>query len=167
MNVEAKLTGSQADAVINDATPGKTWIFFNKFKLVKEHMYGRDVPPQNRIPAEAYKRALQTLFYEGDNGFVWKIQNSAAKKISDKLRKKYPTGHIITFVKPHKPVNILTAPPGDNTIESNNYVAQFLSCGLADGMVMYDLGDSDKVDYVMTHEMGITISYIITEQTGK
>ncbi len=158
-NLKAQLTPSlgagEAGRITKDATPGTTWIFWKKFNLTKDCLYGRDLPEQKNIRGDRYEAAIQALFYDDTNGFVYKISDPMAKMISDKLRLKVPEGHIIVAFRPHSPINIKKNTGGALAgYPKNNFIAGFVSMGLADGIVTYDLGDNDRRGYVITHEFG-------------
>ncbi len=162
-NLKPQLTGivgaDDAERMTEDATPGRVKLWFiplwQKFELTKDCLYGRDVPEQEDIPGANYESALQALFYDRTNGFVYKVSRPMAKLISDKLRAKEPQAHMVVAFRPHQPVDILKDPSDESKgYHKQNYVAAFVSHGLADGIVTYDLGDTDRRGYVTVHEFG-------------
>ncbi|MEM7410733.1 MAG: LysM domain-containing protein [Myxococcota bacterium] len=150
------LSSSDANRVVGDAKPGKTLGFFDKFSLTKDAFFGRDVPAQKRLGGNEYKAALRSLFYDNSRGFVSKLSEPMAALLSRKLRARHPMGHIVVAFRPHEPVTVYKAPGliRRGEVDTANYRASFLSMGLADGIVTYDLGDGDRRGFVLAHEFG-------------
>jgi hypothetical protein len=128
---------------------------WQKFKLTKDCLYGRDLPGQEDLAGADYQAALHLLFYDNTNGFVYKVSRPMARLISNKLRPQYPRGHMIVAFRPHRPVDILKdGSDASKGLHATGFVDGFVSHGLSDGVVTYDLGDSDRRGYVVAHEFG-------------
>jgi len=162
-NLEAQMTAitgaDDAERITDDATPDRVRFLFiplwQKFSLTKDCLYGRDVPKQEDLKGPAYEAALNLLFYDDTNGFVYRISRPMARLVANKLRPKHPRGHLVVAFRPHRPVDILKdgADPSKGS-HKTGFVARFVSMGLTDGIVTYDLGDGDRRGFVVTHEFG-------------
>jgi hypothetical protein len=163
-NLEAQLqletrSAAEGSRLVEDATPDRVRFLgiplWQKFGLTKDALYGRDLPPQKSLDGEDYKAAIRSLFYTPKDGFVYKLSRPLAALVSRKLRPEHPLGHLVVAFHPHRPVKILNdgADRSKGVLE-NAYVASFVSHGLPDGVVTYDLGDPDRRGYVVAHEFG-------------
>ncbi|MEM9457199.1 MAG: hypothetical protein AAGF11_23680 [Myxococcota bacterium] len=124
-----------------------------KVKLLNDSLVGVKLPKQGSLTASKYKTALRQF----TNANYWnKIYKDLRKKLSENIRKKHPTGFIVVDFMTHKPVNIKTAPPGNNTVTAahTGYITWTFSIGLPDSVIFCDQKDPDKVYYVAAHEMG-------------
>jgi outer membrane protein OmpA-like peptidoglycan-associated protein len=162
-NLEAQLTAitgaDDAERITDDATPGSIKFLFipiaKKFKLTRDCLYGRDVPAQEDLSGAHYESALQMLFYNRTDGFVYKVSRPMAKLVAQKLRPQVPRGHLVVAFRPHRAVDILkNGSDPSQGYHKQGYRARFVSMGLADGIVTYDLGDGDRRGFVVTHEFG-------------
>jgi hypothetical protein len=137
----------------DDATPGRKFLFWKKFNLTKDCLYGRDLPDQKNIPGDLYEAAIWSLLYD-DNGFVSKVSDRVARAVSLSLRKEIPYGHIIVAFKPHKPITIKKNGAAGYPDPKTNYMAGYCSTGCADAVVIYDLASIDRRGYIISHECG-------------
>lgn len=144
---------TESDRFVKDSSASKANIA--SWKLSDKCVYGKPLPAQNNIPGANYQHALKALFYNDTSGFIYSIIDDMATITGKKFREKIPYGHAIIAFYPHEPVQILTDPVNQPGVVSNAaYVAGFVSMGQADGIVTYDLGDTDRRGYVITHEFG-------------
>jgi hypothetical protein len=162
-NLKAQLTAEvgadDADRIVKDATPGGLSVLgiplWQKFKLTKDCLYGRNLPAQEDLSGADYESALNLLFYDDSNGFVNKVSTPMARLVGNKLRPQNPRGHLVIAFRPHRPVDILKdGSDASKGYRKRDFVASFVSYGLADGVVTYDLGDGDRRGYVIAHEFG-------------
>ncbi|MCP3869538.1 MAG: hypothetical protein GY703_15860 [Gammaproteobacteria bacterium] len=143
------LQSSEYKTIVADNTSHKK----RKIKLLPDTLVGVDLPSQGSMNAAQYKVALKN--FVNDN--YWnKIYKDLRKKLSENLRKEYPTGFVVVNFLTHKPVNIMNAPPGNKTVSpaNSNFVTWSFSIGLPDSVLFIDQKDPDKVYYVVAHEMG-------------
>lgn len=119
--------------------------------LNADAMVGVVLPAQGNKNAADYKTLL-TQFTQGD---YWnRIFSPLRRKLTEKIRKVYPTGFVIVEFLGHVPVNVQKAPPGDTSIAFANYITWVGSWGEPDSTVLADQKDPDKIYYVISHEMG-------------
>ncbi len=125
----------------------------SKIHLYDDSICGVDLPTQGALSAADYKSALKTFT---SDDYWKKIYNDLRKKISENIRKDYPSGFIVINFLTHKPVNIKNNPPIDDTVtpKHTNYITWSFSIGLEDSVIFIDQKDPDKVYYVVAHEMG-------------
>jgi len=152
----AGITDDQTNAFVDAVLPGKKKLFWRKFNLKENYLYGRDLPPQGDLTGDEYKAAINSLLY-GDSGFVGAMAEKTSYFVATKIRPKVATGHISIAFKSHKPVTVIDDPSlaKPAQVKEQDYVcSNFSSMGNADGVVFYDLGDIDRHAYVTAHEFG-------------
>ncbi len=154
----AGLGASEAARVIKDATPGREKVLgiplWRKFHLTADCLYGRDLPPQKDLPGDQYKLALTSLLYHSDQGFVNKVSEPLALLVSKKVRPQDATTEVVMAFRAHAPVQIWTDGADHSQGSQVEDSVSYTSCGCADGIVAYDVGDEDRRSYVVAHEFG-------------
>lgn len=122
-------------------------------RLLANSFVGVDLPAQGNMAAGAYRTALRTFVHDD----YWsKIIYPLRTMVSESIRKDLPSGYVVVNFMTHVPVNIRTAPPGNNTVTPANtsFITWSSSIGLPDSVLFIDQKDPDKVYYVVAHEMG-------------
>jgi len=113
---------------------------------------GLDTPAQT-VPAATYRAALRTEFV----AFHRAVRNDLGRLITKKVRKDHPVGIIVITFQPRVPVDVKEDPStGKNNVVQPGFIAGALSVGLDGAIVLADQQDSDKVYYVVSHEIGHT-----------
>jgi hypothetical protein len=136
-----------------------------KVSLLPNALVGVTLPAQGALNAGAYKLALNTF----TNADFWdRIYEPLRRKLTEKIRKVYPTGFVVVEFMTHVPVDIQNAPPADTTVTKANrqFVTWSFSIGLPDSQVFADQMDPDKVYYVVAHEMGHNFFLLHWENAG-
>jgi len=142
------LTAAQYKAVVTANTAHKDPA---KIQLLKNAMYGMDLPTQDGLSAADYKAKLKRLVYPD----YWKrINRALAEQIANNIRTTIPSGFIIVNFLSHLPIDIKSGFLFIHWVSDKNYITWAASVGRADSLIFADQKDPDKVYYVVGHEMG-------------
>jgi hypothetical protein len=150
-SITAVLTNAEYTAVINGIS---TIAAPAGLALRGTSYYGAPPPAQGNLNAAAYKALLSATCIKG---YFERSDSQMGTQIAKKLRGEFPIGMILVTLNQHDPIDVKNDPAhGNNTVAPANakFIAGFSSVGLADGVLLVDMQDPDKVYYVVAHELG-------------
>ncbi len=128
--------------------------------------FGMPAPAQGSMNAVTYKNLLTG--YCALNGFLDRSNVQMGAVISKKLRAEFPVGLILITINQHEPADVQADPEnGNHSVVNRQFIAGYLSLGLADGVLFADLQDPEKVYYVIAHEFGHLFYLLHHENTGE